>query len=294
VQDEFALIPNKFSLTIGTKLEHNNYTGFEVQPSVRILWTISSKQTVWAAVTRAVRSPSRIEEDFQLTGFLVADPLIYLAIDGNKKLSSEDLLGYEAGYRTRVRSKLYVDLAVFYNQYNNLVDLGTAFVTADSTPQPDHLTIHFPWANGIKGSTQGFEISPDWRPSRWWQAKATYSYVNLNLKNKPGNTNTGSVSTDEGSSPHNQFTIESRFNLPKGFEFDQTYRHVGALPAQLVSSYGTGDAHLSWQATRHFAFAVVGENLLQPEHAEFSHAPGPIVGIKRSVYAKITWRQAAD
>jgi iron complex outermembrane receptor protein len=294
VQDTIALIPNKFSVTIGSKLEHNNYTGFEVQPSVRGSWTISSRQMFWAAVSQAVRTPSRIEEDFELTDFLIANPLIYLKIDGNKKLSSERLLGYEAGYRTRIASQFYVDVAVFYNHYDNLVDLGPQTVTVDSTPPPPHYTVHFPWANGIQGSTEGFEIAPDWRPSRWWQAKAAYSYLNMNLKNKPGNVDTGTVTNDETSSPHNQIAVESRFNLAKGFEFDQTYRYVSALPAQLVSSYSTGDAHLAWRATRHFEFAVFGENLFQPQHAEFGHSTELNVGIKRSIYAKITWTHTAD
>jgi iron complex outermembrane receptor protein len=104
----------------------------------------------------------------------------------------------------------------------------------------------------------------------------------------------GYVSKDEGSSPHNQLTLQSRFNLPKGFEFDQAYRYVSALPAQLVRGYSTGDVHVAWRSTRNVEISVVGENLFQPHHGEFGHDTVPIVGIKRSIYANITWRRAAD
>jgi hypothetical protein len=98
----------------------------------------------------------------------------------------------------------------------------------------------------------------------------------------------------EGSSPHNQITVQSHFDLPKGFEFDQTYRYVGALPAQLLKSYSTVDVHLAWRATKEFDFSVDGDNLLQPRHAEFGQGVIPVVGIKRSIYAQITWRRAAN
>ena len=295
VQDEIAIVPNKFSLTVGSKLEHNSYTGFEFQPSVRGLWTITPRQTFWAAVTRAVRTPSRIEEDFRLIEFGIANPLVYVAVDGNRQLSSESLIGYEAGYRTLLTPKIYIDIAVFHNDYNDLINLGMPTLTLDTTPTPVHLTIHLPFANGLRGNTDGFEIAPDWKPSRWWQMKATYSYLNLNLKSIPGVVDgNGYVGKDEGSSPHNQITLQSRFNLPKGFEFDQTYRYVSALPAFLVDSYSTADMHLAWRATRQMEFSVVGENLFQPHHAEFGGNPGPLVGIKRSVYAQITWRHPAD
>ena len=295
VQDEIAIVPNKFSLTIGSKLEHNNYTGFEIQPSIRGLWAITPRQTFWAAVTRAVRTPSRVEEDFHLIAFGIASPLIYLAVDGNQHLLSEGLIGYEAGYRTLVTPKFYVDIAVFHNDYDDLISFGAPSVTLDPTPTPLHLTIRYPWANGVRGSTDGFEIAPDWKPARWWQTKATYSYLNLNLESKPGAVDGGHYVTNvEGSSPHNQVTLQSRFNLPKGFEFDQTYRYVSALPAQLVGSYSTADSHLAWRATRQVEFSVVGENLFQPHHAEFGGNPGPLVGIKRSVYAQIAWRRTAD
>ena len=292
LQDEIALVPNKFSITLGSKLEHNNFTGFEIQPSIRGLWTVSKHQTVWASVTRAVRTPSRIEEDFEITDFLIPAPLVYLTIDGNKNLKSEKLLGYEAGYRRLINPKVYIDISVFHNDYSDLMSLGAETITAD--PNPAHLTIHFPWANGIEGNTDGFEIAPDWQPVKWWQFRASYSYLNLDLKNIPGNADTSSVNKDEGSSPHNQIGVESRVNLPRGFEFDQTYRYVSALPAQVVSGYSTGDMHLTWHATRQFDFSVVGENLFQPEHDEFSSSPSPTVGIRRSIYASITWRRGEN
>src|SRR6266478_1914115 len=129
VQDEIAIVPNKFLLTVGSKLEHNSYTGFEFQPSIRGSWTIRPRQTFWAAVTRAVRTPSRIEEGFRLIDFGIANPLIYVAIDGNRQLSSERLIGYEAGYRTLVTPKIYIDIAVFHNDYNDLINLGMPTLT---------------------------------------------------------------------------------------------------------------------------------------------------------------------
>jgi iron complex outermembrane receptor protein len=295
VQDEIAIVPNKFSLTVGSKLEHNNYTGFEFQPNIRGLWSITPRQTFWAAVTRAVRTPSRIEEDFHLIDFGIANPLVYVGIDGNRQLSSERLIGYEAGYRTLVTPKFYVDIAVFHNDYNDLISLGAAVLTVDPTPTPLHFTIRLPYVNGLRGSTDGFEVAPDWKPAAWWQMKATYSYLNLNLESKPGVVDGGGyVTQDEGSSPHNQVTFQSRFNLPKGFEFDQTYRYVSALPAQLVKSYSTADVHFAWRATRQVELSVAGENLFQPQHPEFSHDISPLVGIKRSIYGQITWRHPAD
>lgn len=295
VQDEIAIVPKRFSLTVGSKFEHNNYTGFEVQPSIRGLWTITPRQTFWVAVTRAVRTPSRIEEDFHLTDFGIASPLVYVAIDGNQQLTSERSMSYEAGYRTLVTPKFYVDIAVFHNEYNDLISLGAPVLTLDSATAPPHFTIALPYVNGLKGNTDGFEIAPDWKPARWWQMKATYSYLNLDLESKLGVVDGGGyVKQDEGSSPHNQATLQSRFNLPKGFEFDQTYRYVSALPAQLVNSYSTADVHLAWRANRQVEFSVVGENLFQPHHAEFSHDATAPVGIKRSIYAQITWRRSAD
>ena len=139
------------------------------------------------------------------------------------------------------------------------------------------------------GSTNGGEFSPDWKATSWLEVKATYSYVTMNLEDKPTHTKTSHVSSYEGSSPHNQGTAQLLFSLPKGFEFDPTYRYVGALPALSVNAYQTVDARLGWRFAKQFDLSLTGQNLLQPRHAESGSAL-----VERSAYAQMTWRQAAD
>ena len=289
VQDQIAIVQNKLWLTLGSKFEHNIFTGWENEPSGRVLWTPTSHQTVWAAVTRAVRTPSRIDEDLQLTGFVTTPPPIYLCVCDNAKFVSETLLGYEAGYRKLVSSRLYLDIAAFHNKYNDLTSYGDVTISLTTTPPPLAVLISLPFANGIRGSTNGGEFSPEWKATHWMEMKATYSYVTMNLEDKPTHTKTGYVSTYEGSSPHNEVTAQLLFNLPRGFEFDPTYRYVGALPALSVNAYHTADAQLGWHFAKKFDLSIIGQNLFQPRHAE----SGSVL-VQRSAYAQITWRQAAD
>jgi len=289
VQDQIAIVQNKLWLTLGSKFEHNIFTGWENEPSGRVLWTPTSHQTLWAAGTRAVRTPSRIDEDLQLTGFVSTPPPIYVCVCDNAKFVSETLLGYEAGYRKLVSSRFYVDIAAFHNKYNDLTSFGDPTISLTTTPPPLAILVSLPFANGIMGSTSGGEISPEWKATRWMEMKATYSYVTLNLQDKPTHTKTSYVSMYEGSSPHNEATAQILFNLPKGFEFDPTYRYVGALPALGVNAYHTADARLGWHFAKKFDLSITGQNLFQPRHAE----SGPVL-VQRSVYAQITWRRAAD
>src|SRR5467141_209366 len=123
IQDEIPFAGNQLSLTIGSKFLHNNYSGLEVQPTARLLWTPSPRQTMWGAVTRAVRTPSRVEEDLPLTALLPHRPLIFFRITGDRRFASEHLIGYEAGYRALVSSKFYLDIAAFYNNYDHLLSI---------------------------------------------------------------------------------------------------------------------------------------------------------------------------
>jgi iron complex outermembrane recepter protein len=286
VQDEIPLAPNRLSLTIGKKLEHNNYTGFEVQPSGRLLWTPTLRTSFWGSITRAVRTPSRLDEDLDLTDFLIANPAIFLRVMGTANFFSEQLIAYEAGVRSLITPHLYVDVAAFRNDYNYLYGYGTAYSLAESSPPPPHLVLVAPVANEEKGTTTGFEIAPDWQATSWWQLKGSLSYIHLNLESKAGNPNAVEVlhvNTVQGSSPHHQEAIQSRLNLPGNFEFDQTYRYVDGLMALSVPGYGTADLHFGWLPSGHVGFGVFGQNLLQPRHVEFTGNPGLPVEIKRDI-----------
>jgi iron complex outermembrane receptor protein len=184
-----------------------------------------------------------------------------------------------------------VDVAAFHNKYNDLVSYGDESISIVASPPPPYTLLSLRAVNGIMGSSNGGEISPDWKVTHWMDFKATYSYVSLDLENKPTHTKTSQVSSYEGSSPHNEATAQIRFHLPKGFEFDPTYRYVGALPALLVNAYQTADARLGWHFAKRFELSVTGQNLFQPRHAEFG--PGPVL-VERGAYAQITWRRAAD
>jgi iron complex outermembrane receptor protein len=141
----------------------------------------------------------------------------------------------------------------------------------------------------VKGASDGLEISPSWQPVSAWRLKGAYSYVRLDLRNEPGNADISAVVKYEGSTPRHRVVIQSLLKLPGGLEFDQTYRYAGAMPAQGVGAYYTADARLGWQFADNFELSVDGRNLAQPHHAEFGRTPGPLVGIKRSVYGTVTW-----
>ena len=291
-QDRVAIVPNALSLTLGSKFEHNNRSGFDVQPNVRLLWTPTQHQTYWAAVTRAVRTPSRLDQDLQLTDYLPTlstNGPVFLRVLGSKDFKSEVLVGTELGYRTLITHQIYVDTAIFHNEYNDLYGYSPAIIFAEANPAPAHTILEWHLANALKGDTSGGEIAPDWKPSDWFELKGWYAYLHLYVHDKPGFTDNLNTASDNGSSPHHQVRAQALFNFPKGFEFNATYRYVSSLPAQMVKAYKTADARFAWHPTLHWALSVTGQNLLQPHHPEFGSDVDTIVGIKRAVYAKLTW-----
>src|SRR6266481_5548373 len=213
IQDEIRIVGDKLSLTIGSKFLHNNYSGFEIQPTARLLWTPSSRQTVWGAVTRAVRTPSRVEEDLQLSGLAAPTPLTFFRIIGDRKFSSESLIGYEAGYRSLVGPKFHVDVAAFYNNYDHLLSVEPGAPFSESSPPPPHTVIPLFFRNGLQGRTAGFEIAPDWTPTRIWRLRGSYSYLHIDLEKKATSLDASSANSTQGSSPHHQVAIQSSLEI---------------------------------------------------------------------------------
>jgi iron complex outermembrane receptor protein len=299
-QDQISIVPKKLLLTLGSKFEHNNYSGFDVQPNGRLLWAPDDHNSFWVAVTRAVRTPDRLDQDLQLTDFLLPGAVpTFLRVLGSTKFTSEEMLGTEVGYRTLLVHKLYVDTTYFHNSYNHLYGYGVSSVFLEPTPAPLHAVLEFPLANATAGDTQGVEIAPDWKPLTWFELKGSYSYLHLQVHSSAGvagQFNSLVTVSDNGSSPHHQIEMQSLFDLPKHFEFDATFRFVSALPAQTstpagptVQAYNTGDARFAWHAIPGLEISMVGQNLFQPDHPEFGGDDGPLVGIRRSYYGKVTW-----
>ncbi|TAK92751.1 MAG: TonB-dependent receptor, partial [Verrucomicrobia bacterium] len=263
VQDEITLLPERLKLTLGTKLEHNDYSGVEVQPSGRIAWTPDDRQTVWAAISRAVRSPSRIDSDF----YIPANPPYVLA--GGTNFDSEKLLAYEVGYRVRPTDQLSVSLAAFYNQYDQLRSVN------------EITTTNFFLANDFEGETAGVELSANFQATSWWRWRGGYTYLYKSLQPTSPNAN---PSVREGNDPEHHFLLQSIMDLPGHFQFDTTARYVDLRPSPVIPSYFTVDLRLAWQF-KNLELAVVGQNLCDNRHPEFGTQEIP-----RSVFGKVTWR----
>jgi len=295
LQDEIELVRNRLSLTMGTKLLRTNFTGIDLQPSVRLAWTPSDRHTFWAAYTHAVRTPSDAEENFNLLGYVgpAAGLQAFARFNANPGFVPEQLNGYELGYRRLFRKNVYFDLATFYNRYHDLFseDITGSFFL-ESTPAPVHLLLPAQFGNGLRGTTEGFEIAPEWRPRSFWRLRASYSFLNMHIQRAPGSTDVEPPQQIEGSSPKSEVMAQSEVDLSKTLQFDLRYRFITALPgvpAMFVPAYSTGDARFAWRARPELEVAVVGQNLLQPFHAEAAGDPTTLVGIIRSGYVKLTW-----
>jgi len=294
VQDEIGLVDQRVSLILGTKLLHTNFTtGVDFEPSARLLWTPDDEQTVWAAFTHALRTPSDSEENFSLLGYIttLANGTPYFArFNPNTKFAPEQMNGYELGYRRLLGKKLYVDVTGFYNHYHNLFseDL-TGAPSLETGSTGTYLLLPADFGNGLRGYTKGAEIAPEWRPKDFWRLRGSYSFLHMNVGKSPNSADVGTAPSIVGSSPQHQATVQSAFDLSKRFQFDLTYRVVSALPAQRVPAYSTADVRFGWRLARQLDLSLVGQNLLQPRHVEDGGDPGPLVGIKRSAYAQLTW-----
>ena len=288
LQEDVKFVPDRLALTLGSKLEHNSYTGFEYEPSGRLLFTPRDDQSLWASISRAVRIPDRVDENIDVDVYLAP---VWGEIVGNRNLRAERLVAYEGGYRGLWGKRIYFTATGFHNVYDDLIAQGAPFLGTATTPPfpPGSLLIGFQYRNGIRGTTDGFEVAPEWQPLSWWRFKAAWSYLHVNLEDVPGFDYPLTLTTLHGSSPNSQVVARSLIDLPGHLEFDQVFRYIGALPAQGVEAYETGDVRFGRHLSPGLDVSVVGQNLLQPHHEEFGISPGPNVGIKRGIYAKLVW-----
>jgi iron complex outermembrane receptor protein len=276
VQDEVPLGTDRVRLTLGTKIEHNDYTGVELQPSGRLAWTLTPRHLLWGAISRAVRTPSRIDRDFFVP---LAPGSASFLLAGGPTFVSEDVRAYELGYRGEPHDRLSWTVASFYNDYRHIRSL-------EQLTPPAPLPLVF--ANGQTGHSYGAELTAEYRVTEWWRLRSGYTALRLHVRPEPGSTDTSFGST-ESHDPNYYGTLRQSLDLPAHLQCDVGFRYVGHILNQSVPAYRELDGRLAWQATRTVEISLAGQNLLHGHHAEFD-VPGTRKEAERGVNGKLVWR----
>jgi iron complex outermembrane recepter protein len=297
-QDEIGFLNDRLRLTVGSKLDHNDFTGFDVEPNIRLLVNLSQKQSVWGAISRAVRTPAITEEGLRLNEAVVppgappfSSPLpVIEAVYGSTQFKSEDLLAYEVGYRVQATKTFSADIAGFYNNYTNLrtAEPGTPFV--EGSPTPVAVVYPFMAENKMSGGTYGIEPFFNWKILPIWKIYANYSYLQMNI-HKNADSLDPTADLPNGINPKNQSYFQSSLELPAHIEQHLSVRYVDKLPGYDIPSYTTMDAGIRWSPLPKITFAFDGLNWLDNRHIEFLPDfinTTPTV-VTRSVFGSITF-----
>lgn len=285
LQDKITLKPDEWYLTLGSRFELNDYTGFEVQPNARLQWHPDQNQMLWTSVSRAVRTPSRLEDD--LTQTLSVSPpggfgpgATAITLLPNSEIEAENLVAYEIGYRTQITSDVSLDATAFYNKYSDYIDFGFLTPTAGVFPVQ--------YINAGEAESFGFELAGDWNVSDSLKLSATYSYLDLevSIENEGG----FNLDAEERQSPSHQATLRASWNVNERLSVDPSLYFTDDLPDYDVDEYVRLDLNVGWKINENIHFNVIGQNLLDSDHREFGNATSlNAAEIDRSVFGKVTW-----
>jgi iron complex outermembrane recepter protein len=302
VQDEITLIEDKLRLTLGTKVEHNDYTGWEVQPSARLSYNVTKNQTAWLSASRAISTPSRAEHNIQINRQVIpaafspvgADTVI--SLNGSEAMESKQLIGFELGYRVQAFDKRFTtDIATFYNIYDKQRSIEGP--GAPGAGPGGTVMLPFTIGNNIDGETYGFEVANTFEATDWWRIRANYSFLKINLHLQANSTDPLGLEGAEHDSPTHQIGLRSLMDLhtligieKHALELDAGFRYVDSLSNRGVPSYIVGDVRLGWRY-KGWEFSITGQNLFDT-HQEFapSYIPTQVTEVETSVFAKVTFR----
>jgi iron complex outermembrane recepter protein len=291
IQDEIGLVPDRLRLTVGTKIEGDNFSGANVQPTVRVLWTPNQKNSLWTAVSRAVRTPSGTERDLHVdvAAFPGDDGITnVIRLLGNAHQRSENLIAYELGYRYQPTRKISFDWTTFYNHYSDLRSEENLAPFLETVPGPAHLVIPAMYDNKLYGKSFGAEIATTWMAAKDWKLLATYSWLDMSLKPRDGSSDISFVEV-ETSTPRHQASVHSSYNLTRQIENDTSIRFVDRLVTQGTPGYTELNSRLAWRVAP-VEFSLVGQNLLRARHLEYNQPDGNIHSwVRRSIYGQIRW-----
>lgn len=290
VQDDLWLVPDRLRLSLGTKLEHNSISGFSAQPSARMFMRLSEKASLWAAASRAVRTPARFETSATIKLGTVPPGVepnsgswpLSLSIIGSDSMAAEQLWAYEAGFRADLAGGWTFDIAGYYNDYDKL----RSYTPASLTPQPGpSLALQYVTANDGKGRGMGAELSLAGPLADWWQIRFAYSLLDLDIPEQLSRYGVPIELQNPGLSPHNQLSLRSEWTLGQNVEFDAWLRYVDKLPGGPVDDYVDLDLRAGWRFASWGEVTLHGQNLLSRRRLEFTQPffPTPKNHVERSI-----------
>ena len=287
VQNETAL-DERLALTVGTKLEHNDFTGFEVQPNARLAWEISRTETAWAAVSRAVNTPSQGLSDSTLLRGVVpgpgGTPLLFTSF-GNDDLEAEELVAYELGFRKVFAEELFLDLALFYNRYDDLfsAEAGAPLPSPEGVVLPAFLT------NDASATTHGFELAAEWEASGDWRLQATYSFIEIDTE--ADSSSQAVVAGESGNTPEQQVGLRSYYELSEALRLNAVVYYVDRIGGTAVDDYVRLDANVEWLPDPDLSLALVAQDLFHGGETEFPATTFlSRAEVEPSVFFRLRWR----
>jgi iron complex outermembrane receptor protein len=293
IQDEITIRPERVYLSLGTKLEHNDYTGFGLEPSARLAWTPSDRNTFWAAISRAQRTPARSDIGISVNLEALPGPEslpIVVGYTGNPNEKAEQETSVEAGYRAKLSDRVSLDSTVFFNHYSDLVSVEPGIPQFENNPIP-HLVDLSRFGNLAFGETHGFETFVDWKVTHKWTLSPGYSFLTMHIHRDPASQDLTTGPQTEGSIPNHQAQVRSQLSVARHWQWNTSAYFVGALPALEVPSYTRLDSNLTWQVGERLSIGVVGQNLLRDRHLEYSGPDSSVQSdfIKRSAFVQASW-----
>jgi iron complex outermembrane recepter protein len=301
IQDEIALVPQKAYLTVGAKLEHNDFTGFDSMPSIRATWTPSEHHMLWTAVSRALRAPSQNDTNLVLNIGDIAPPgqtPVLLRLLGNPNFQDERLISYEVGYRTMISRRLSFDLAAYVNDWDNAQTTEPSSTFFEATLPPPHEVQTVMYENLMHGEAHGVEATANWKLKDRWSISPGFTYEDVHLHTKPQSLDTQTVPFVQGSTPEHAAQLRSHMDLRRNLAWDASAYYTDPLTNQgpfgnvRIPAYTRLDTGLTWKPLERFSVSVIGQNLLKDHHMEFEDMNGSMQSglIKRSAYVKFTWQ----
>ncbi len=277
VQDEIEL-QKSLRLTVGAKFEHNNYTGLEFLPNLRLAWKAAENHLLWGSLSRTVRAPSRIDRDFYSpTNPAIVGGVPQYTVAGGPNFVSEVAKVAELGYRGQPSPALSLAATVFYSMYDKL-----------RTLEPNTGGPGFVFKNQAEATSRGIELSTTWRPIQSWRLIGGLVAQRFALKLKPGSADISGATGLANNDPSSYWTLRSLYDISENKELDITLRHVGILPRPEVPAYTEMDVRFGWKINRNLELSVIGQNLLHASHPEFGAAATASL-VERGLYVKAAW-----